>query len=107
MPRMKFQTLTEQMFYILLCLRRECCGMDIMDRVPEITGGRVKVGSGTLYNLLEQFLDEQMIRETKVEGRRKSYILTDKGRDMLEKEFRQLCARVEDYRRITGEEEVR
>ena len=31
MPRAKFQTLTEQMFYILLCLREECCGMDILD----------------------------------------------------------------------------
>ena len=29
MAREKFQTLTEQMFYILLCLRRECCGVDI------------------------------------------------------------------------------
>ena len=24
MPRAKFQTLTEQMFYVLLCLREEC-----------------------------------------------------------------------------------
>ena len=30
MPREKFQALTEQMFYILLCLKDECCGMDIM-----------------------------------------------------------------------------
>ena len=41
MAREKFQTLTEQMFYILLCLRRECCGVDIMERVREMTGGRV------------------------------------------------------------------
>ena len=26
MAREKFSTLTEQMFYILLCLREECCG---------------------------------------------------------------------------------
>ena len=38
MARAKFQTLTEQMFYILLCLKEECCGIDIMDRVPEMTG---------------------------------------------------------------------
>ena len=43
MPREKFQTLTEQMFYILLCLREECCGMDIMERVKALTGGRVAV----------------------------------------------------------------
>ena len=104
MPRAKFQTLTEQMFYILLCLSRECCGIDIMDRVPAMTGGRVRVGSGTLYNLLEQFLEAEMIRETRAEGRRRSYILTEKGRETLEEEYRRLCAQTDDYRRIFGEE---
>ena len=33
MAREKFQTLTEQMFYILLCLQEECYGMDIMEKV--------------------------------------------------------------------------
>ena len=80
MPRAKFQTLTEQMFYVLLCLKNECYGMDILDRVPTMTENRVSVGSGTLYNLLEQFLAEGFIRETKVEGRRRSYILTDKAK---------------------------
>ena len=63
MPRAKFQTLTEQMFYVLLCLKTECYGMDILDRVPSMTNGRVNVGSGTLYNLLEQFLSAGMIME--------------------------------------------
>ena len=103
MPRVKFQTLTEQMFYILLCLRRECCGMDILDWVPAETSGRVSVGSGTLYNLLEQFLEAGMIRETKVEGRKRSYILTDYGREILDKEYRRISAQAEDYRRIFGE----
>lgn len=30
MARERFQTLTEQMFYILLCLREECCGTGIL-----------------------------------------------------------------------------
>ena len=107
MPRAKFQTLTEQMFYILLCLRQECCGMDMLDRVPAMTQGRVSVGSGTLYNLLEQFLDAGMIRETRVEGRRRSYILTDFGRETLEREYRRITAQAEDYRRIFGEEDHR
>ena len=106
MPREKFKTLTEQMFYILLCLKQECYGMDILDRVPAMTEGRVNVGSGTLYNLLEQFLEEEMIRETKVEGRRRSYILTDKGREMLEKEYRRICAQAMDYMQIFGKEDV-
>lgn len=104
MPRAKFQTLTEQMFYILLCLKEECCGMDIMDKVPAMTGGRVNVGSGTLYNLLEQFLDAGMIRETKAEGRRRSYVLTNKGEEALEAEYQRLQQQMGDYLRIMGKE---
>ena len=100
MPRLKFQTLTEQMFYILLCLKDECCGIDIMDKVSQMTQGRVKVGSGTLYNLLEQFLDSEMICETKSEGRRRSYVLTQKGSEVLETEYKRLCTQAEDYKKL-------
>lgn len=79
--------------------------MDILDKVPDMTGQRVHVGSGTLYTLLEQFLEAGMIRETRVEGRRRSYILTDRGREMLRQEYERLCAQAADYRRIFGEEE--
>ena len=106
MPRAKFQTLTEQMFYVLLCLTKECYGLDILDRVPAMTGNRVSVGSGTLYNLLEQFLTEGMIQETRVEGRRRSYILTARGRQMLDKEYERIQAQAKDYRRFFGKEEV-
>ena len=80
--------------------------MDILDQVPAMTGNRVSVGSGTLYNLLEQFLEEGFIRETKVEGRRRSYILTEKGRETLDKEYRRIQAQAEDYRRFLGKEEA-
>lgn len=103
MPRAKFQTLTEQMFYILLCLKNECYGMDILDRVPSMTHGRVNVGSGTLYNLLEQFLELNWIRETKVEGRRRSYIITDEGVEILNKEYERIKAQMEDYRKFFEE----
>lgn len=104
MPREKFRTLTEQMFYILLCLKEECYGMDILDKVPQMTGGRVTVGSGTLYNLLEEFSQAGMIRETKVEGRKRSYLLTDLGRQRLREEYGRVQAQAEDYRRLFGEE---
>ena len=44
MAREKFHTLTEQMFYILLCLTKEQCGTDIMAAVSALTDGRVNVG---------------------------------------------------------------
>ena len=105
MARAKFQTLTEQMFYVLLCLKEECCGIDVLDKVPEMTDRRVNVGSGTLYTLFEQFIDAGMIRETRVEGRKRSYILTDKGRDMLDAECERLQAQLRDYERIFGSEQ--
>ena len=107
MARAKFQTLTEQMFYTLLCLKEECCGMDILDRVPAMTGQRIKIGSGTLYTLLEQLLEAGMICETRVEGRRRSYVLTQKGRLMLQRECERLERQLEDYRRIFEEGEDR
>ena len=105
MPREKFQALTEQMFYILLCLKDECCGMDIMTKVDQLTLGSVRVGPGTLYNLLEQFADAGFIRLTKTEGRRRSYILTDKGRTTLRDEYERLRRQAEDYRSFYGEED--
>lgn len=97
MAREKFQTLTEQMFYILLCLQRECCGVDVMDRVERMTEGRVVIGPGTLYSLLESFQGEGFIQETRVEGRRRSYQITVKGRLRLEEEVRRLRRQTEDY----------
>jgi len=97
MAREKFQTLTEPMFYILLCLRRECCGTDIMARVSELTRERVSIGPGTLYNLLDSFLQAGMIRETSVMGRKRTYVITDKGQGTLEAEYRRLLILTEDY----------
>lgn len=106
MAREKFQTLTEQMFYILLCLRNECCGADIMAQVQALTAGRVNVGPGTLYNLLEQFLSAGMIAETKVEGRKRSYLITEAGKAALVEEYRRLRLLAADYERCMGEEET-
>ena len=91
MAREKFQTLTEQMFYVLLCLREECCGMDLMERIRLLTSGRVSVGPGTLYNLLEQFA---------AEGYSRSYVLTEKGEERLHGEMDRLTAQMNDYQRL-------
>lgn len=104
MAREKFQTLTEQMFYILLCLEQERCGADVMAWISETTGGRVAVGPGTLYNLLEQFLQAGYIRETRVEGRKRSYLITPAGREALAAEVRRLRTLTADYERLAETE---
>ena len=107
MAREKFQTLTEPMFYILLSLREECCGADIMARVSALTRGRVDLGPGTLYNLLDSFQHAEMIRETSVSGRKRSYLITEKGRETLRAEYLRLLALTEDYRNCVGEEDLK
>lgn len=97
MARAKYKTLTEQMFYILICLKKECCGIDIMEMVADMTDGRVVLGPGTLYTLLGDFVKQGFIRETAVEGRKRSYVITDNGREVLREEYERLKAQVVDY----------
>ena len=68
------------------------------------THQRVAVGPGTLYNLLEQFLQAGYIRETKVEGRKRSYVITPAGQDALEAEVRRLRTLAADYERLAETE---
>lgn len=96
MAREQFQTLTEPMYYILLALTEECCGVDIMEKVKKISRGRVLVGPGTLYAMLAKFEENHVIRLTASEGRRKSYVITEVGREMLRKEYDRLKIMVED-----------
>lgn len=96
MAREQFQTLTEPMYYILLALTEECCGVDIMQKVRDISGGRVRVGPGTLYAMLSKFENNDMIRKTAEEGRKKSYIITDTGKQMLREEKMRLKMMIKD-----------
>ena len=100
MAREQFQTLTEPMYYILLALTEECCGVDIMEKVRYISKGRVKVGPGTLYAMLSKFEDNGVIRRTVEEGRRKSYIITESGKQMLRTEYDRLKMMVSDGKMI-------
>ena len=68
-----------------------------MAQVESLTRGRVSVGPGTLYNLLDSFLQAGMIQETSVVGRKRSYRITGKGQAALDAEYRRLLALTEDY----------
>ena len=95
--------LTEPMYYVLMSfLHGEMCGIEITDFVSQKTGGRVRLGPGTLYTLLAKFQDEGLIRETQVEGRRRTYSLTERGRAAFREELERLRSCVLD-----GEEESR
>ena len=86
------------MYYILIALTEECCGVDIMEKVQRISKGRVKVGPGTLYTMLSKFEDNGIIRRTAEDGRRKSYVITEYGMEMLRAEYDRLQMMVRDGR---------
>ena len=80
MARKQLKTLTEPMYYILLCLLKPMHGYGIMQRIDEITGGRVKVGPGTLYALISRFEKEEIVIKVSSDNGKKTYILTEKGK---------------------------
>ena len=83
--------LTESMFYVLMAfLRRDMCGTDVAEFVERRTGGRLHMGPGTLYTLLAKFQEEGLLRETQVEGRKRTYHLTEKGRRAYQEELERL-----------------
>ena len=89
--------LTEPMFYVLMSfLRQNMCGTEITEFVERRTGGRVRLGPGTLYTLLGKFQDEKLIVEAEVDGRRRTYHLTDKGRALYREELERLRRCVRD-----------
>ena len=96
MAREQLQTLSEPMYYTLLELTEECCGIDIMEKVKTLSHGRVLIGPGTLYAMLAKFEEKGIIRLTASDGRRKPYIITEIGRYELKKEFDRLQTMVSD-----------
>lgn len=86
MARKEFETLTPQMFYILLTLYEPLCGLEIMNKVNEMTEGEIKIGAGTLYALLPRFEKEGYIYLQQEENRKKIYQITTKGKKKLDLE---------------------
>ena len=82
--------LTEPTFCILASLTEPRHGYAIMQWAAEVTGNRVKLGPGTLYGALGSLQDRGLI-EPVADGsdggdRRKTFVLTAKGRVLLEAE---------------------
>ncbi|MDO4277608.1 MAG: helix-turn-helix transcriptional regulator [Lachnoclostridium edouardi] len=90
MAREQYQSLTEQMYYILLSLLSPRCGSEITEKVLEISHERICLKPGTLYALLNTFEKDGIIQEVKIEGRKKYYTLTSVGNHMLREEYNRL-----------------
>jgi DNA-binding PadR family transcriptional regulator len=86
----KYLPLTEATYYILLILKEPNHGYAVMQQVHEISKGLVEIGPGTLYGAFSTLEKEGLIEMVKHENRRKSYVLTPKGKQVLEAHIERL-----------------
>lgn len=88
--------MTEANFYILLALMKPVHGYGMMQRIKELSGGRIVMGPGTLYGVLTRMNKEGLIVLTGEEGRRKNYDITESGIKALHAEYERLKMMVND-----------
>ena len=104
MPKKAMDILTESMFYVLMALHAgPKCGIDIAQFIDQRTGGRLQMGPATLYTILGRFEKEKYITEIEVEGRKRTYEITEKGRMAYKEEVERLKQCVEDARNAAFE----
>lgn len=86
--------LTEATYYILLALQEPNHGYGMMQMIEQITDGEVEIGPGTLYGALGK-LEKQGAIQAAVcpdssDTRRKCYVLTDVGQELLVDEYERM-----------------
>ena len=97
----KYIPLTEATYYILLSMIEPIHGYKLMQNVEEMTDGAVKLGPGTLYGATSKLVKDGIIEQVESEEeRRKSYILTSLGREILKIEYKRLKLLIENGKGI-------
>jgi DNA-binding PadR family transcriptional regulator len=87
----KFLPLTETTFYIMLSLLEPLHGYVIMQKVEELSGGKVRIAAGTLYGALENLTKKKLVEELpSIDARRRVYVLSFEGKNLLHLEIQRL-----------------
>lgn len=103
MPKKAMDSLTESMFYVLMAFHSgPMCGIDIAEEIDRCTNGRLRIGPATLYTILGKFEKENYIEEISVEGRKRTYQITENGRAAYCEELARLRHCIEDAERVKG-----
>jgi len=103
MPKKAMDSLTEAMFYVLMAFcRGPMCGIDVAEEIERRTRGRLRIGPATLYTILGKFEKEKYIDEISVEGRKRTYQITEKGRKAYRDELERLHRCIEDAEQAKG-----
>ena len=89
--RKVYVPMTETGFYILYCLQKENHGYGIVQTVERMTGGEIRLAPGTMYGSLSKMEKDGVIRFVREEEKRKIYVITDLGREVLDLERKRIC----------------
>ncbi|MGN1165789.1 MAG: PadR family transcriptional regulator [Lachnospiraceae bacterium] len=89
--RKVYVPMTETGFYILMCLKEEAHGYSIVQRVEAMTEGAVKISPGTMYGSLSKMEKDGLIRFVREEEKRKIYVITDLGKQVLDLEMKRIA----------------
>jgi DNA-binding PadR family transcriptional regulator len=84
--RKRFVPMSETMLYILFSLREERHGYGVVQYVKEKTKGRIVLGAGTIYQSIGKLEKEGLIVATQEIERKKMYLITDIGKQILSEE---------------------
>ncbi len=84
------QPLTEGVYYILLALYEPRHGYGIMQFTEEISNGRVRLGAGTIYGAIKTLVEKGWIEALGGNDRKKEYVITDLGKEVVEAELARL-----------------
>ncbi len=85
--RKSYLPMTETAFYILLSMSEPRHGYGIAKFVSELTGDRIKLGSGTIYGTLTKMQRDGMIDIFDDSDKRIIYEITDRGKHVLTSEI--------------------
>lgn len=103
MSRDKNLPLTETVYYILLALMEPAHGYLIMQKVEELSGGQVRMAAGTLYGAVDNLVKQKLIQPIRSEdSRRKVYVITEKGIEILRLDFARMNHMLEVTKDILG-----
>lgn len=87
----KYLPLTETTYYILVALLEPGHGYYIMQKVEELSNGKVRIAAGTMYGATDNLLKQKLIEAVPSEDkRRKTYVITELGKEVLHSEAERL-----------------
>ena len=82
--------MTETGFYILFSLQTPQHGYGISQQVKQLTGESILIGAGTMYGTLSKMEKDGLIRFYSEEDKRKLYLITDLGKEILAIELKRI-----------------